>query len=684
MTNSISARPASLILGLPLAVAFSSTACSSTSGGESHPELVASQSQAISAPALGAPTIDQRASLFITDTAIVSQFSLQAVLQQLATQAADAGIVPTTPLALFQQIFASEAPPECTPDAGNTAAGQFIGPNGPDGGFASAGAINGWPAQCPREESAEARNNPFIPEDGGSTDNEYMATTLSNRFDLASPDSSDCGEYRINFARRSGADPDASPPEQEARVFIAFEARVPNPNPSAGLQGCKPIEAFWANLTGKTESARASDLLSFYFQGLPDAGVGPVISIENYGAPRPPGKPLSGQVRINQFFFPKDFIFQDWSPREFLLEKDCDAGPCALKFIPSFDKNVPSATLFDPTSTTTSAKQFQAYFVDQVGRLALNDPNAMNYVTPVPAPYNIGDDQIINSHTDYTQAFDGDASLDGGPSADGKAPIDGGFAGAIQGQLDSFDSKLTPQQIVARAMSLSCAGCHLKSLSDTAAPAASDLGGGVVLPAPVNNFVQVAETTELIPDSGTPDASRFVANPVVTQVFLPYRAQIMTDFLSSVPGFERDGAWTSAQAAVSLVSSPVTQGSQALSFKPTNGWTEIDSTTFSSVGLPPIETLLVDVRLPTSQPDAGFHSELSATFTIPSAGVNGVVVGPVPLTGLPLGAYTTVSLRLPATLQRVLGYGVNDINIALVLDVPVSSSTYYLDNLRFH
>src|ERR1700730_16582223 len=78
---------------------------------------------------------------------------------------------------------------------------------------------------------------------------EVLGRTLSNRCDLISApkrigntgrtESSDCGEYRIVFARNSGKLDGLN------RNLIIFEARVPNPEPAAGPRGCREIVEFW-------------------------------------------------------------------------------------------------------------------------------------------------------------------------------------------------------------------------------------------------------------------------------------------------------------------------------------------------------------------------------------------------------------------------------------------------------
>jgi hypothetical protein len=604
-----------------------------------------------------------RKSVLITDVDIVSQFTLFDVMNQLVTQAAVPGL---TPLRLFQQMFDTEQPapgvgpgPHCVPDALDTAAFPVIpdlagtglladGTPGP-----TSGSINGWPAQCPRLEAQEASRNPFTDPSAA-----YMATTLSNRFDLAPLDGSNCGEFRVNFARQSGQT------DSGARNFIAFEARLPNPKPALGLGGCTPIVQFWQSLSNPamTQAQRGAALKQFYFTGID--GFAPVIDVSHYGAA---GGPQSGQVRINQFMF-IGAQFGDWSAREFRLLESCTGSTCTLQMIPNFDKDAPAAPVFAPASTDPRAVAFQtSFFPGAVARLALQDVNAINYPSPVPDAFNTGDDQLITDLTDYTVSFGT------GPST---------LRTAIQQQLTAIGSTTTPDQIVERAQSLSCAGCHLKSLGE-------DMGfpQAQILPTPNRqSFVQVTEQTETIP-AGDPAAggTRFSAQPAV-DLFVKHRAQIMADFLSPIPGFERPGGWSSAQAAVSLVSTPVTQGSSALRIVPTLGWTEIDSATpFSTVNLAPIgPKLAFDLFLPTQQPNPTWHGTVTVLIQIPSARIALQQVGQVALNGLALGTFVPVSMPLPAAVESALALGVNDVSVSIQLNVNPNTNPYFFDNLRFH
>src|SRR5262249_32759893 len=152
--------------------------------------------------------------------------------------------------------------------------------------------LNGFPYRCPRPEKSEASINTLNSPFDESADAGYIAIAFSNRFDLISPDFQDCGEYRIVFARNSGK----AEPGVQHRILINFEARVPNPEPTNGVQGCHPILDFWHGLSDPSISAsdRGKKLHDFYLNGLPGDHIGPVVDIAHYTFG-------TGQIRTNQF-----------------------------------------------------------------------------------------------------------------------------------------------------------------------------------------------------------------------------------------------------------------------------------------------------------------------------------------------------------------------------------------------
>jgi hypothetical protein len=142
---------------------------------------------------------------------------------------------------------------------------------------------------------------------------------LVNRFDLMPLDGSHCGEYRIVYALRNQL-------PGEGHNLIIFEGVLPNPQPGCGAAGCRPVVEFWAGLSAMTDADTiADDLREFYFSGLPEHDVVPVIRPEAYGVGASIATGYSGptgQIRTNQFFHPGQ-TQSDWSLREYSLERTC-------------------------------------------------------------------------------------------------------------------------------------------------------------------------------------------------------------------------------------------------------------------------------------------------------------------------------------------------------------------------
>lgn len=601
---------------------FAVTACGAASDGVDGESVSATDS---SAQALTLSDIDPTKSLLVTDVDVVSQFTLKEVLDQLSNGHA---------LDLFHQLFSNELAANCT------------------------GSINNWPAECPRAEGGEASSDPFA---DPNSDAAYIATTLSNRFDLAPADGSNCGEFRINFARRSGIT------NGFGRLFIAFEARLANPTPAQGLAGCRPVEQFWQGLSSLPTATRSSQLHSFYMQGLP--GFSPVISVHQFGEA---DGSQGGQIRVNQLLFINQ-AGGDWSMREFRL-RPATSGTLPYSMQPNFDKDVPARSLFDSSSTDPRAASFQtSFFPGAVERLALQDVNTMNYPQHVPDQFNSGDSHMLGGQNTVPSLFSNYGEQFGtGASA---------FRSRIQAQLTAIGSPLTPDNIVARATSLSCGGCHNISQDDQTT---RSLGLPQAFPRSVG-FVQVAENQQ-VPIDGDPTHFRFARSALLDAV-APYRAQLMLDFLSPVPGFERAGAWTSSQSTVSLATAAgtKTEGASSLRVLPSTGWSEIKSMATSLTGSGTIgPNLKLDLFLPTNQPNPYFLGTVTVFVSSPSARINNQSLGQVSLNGLPTGRFSTLNFALPTTLQRVLGYGLTDVTFTIQLNVNPNAAAYYFDNLRFH
>ena len=462
-------------------VLFAAAACSGTSGeiDQSVSEPLMAQ-PVLPVQAVKVTTIDVRRSLAVTEQTILSRFSFERVLTQLATQSAVPGLTAT---ALFQQWW----------DTQNPAPGRYPGPHCDDTATESLGStINGYPYICRGEaEGSQANCDPFAANSACA----YIPIGLFNRYDQAPENGAHCGEYRIVYAKASGVASTSN------RNLVIFEAVLANPHPQQGLKGCQQVIDTWASLTPENDiQKRATALEKFYFSGQGD--ISPVISINNFG-----DNALGvGQIRSNQF----SNTTSGWSLREFKLLRSCSGSSCSsMRFVPVTNKNNAFGPLFDPSSTLATADAFRAFLPSQVAKLTANSIPGLDIGTP--DGFNTAQSQASG-----TSAAEMRYSVQFGPS---ESPL----RTELQTQLTALGSALTPDEIVARAQALSCAGCH--RLSNNA-----PLGGGLVWPASLG-FTHVTErATEVV--SGE---TRFVISDTLLNHLLPARQAIFEDFLNNRP-----------------------------------------------------------------------------------------------------------------------------------------------------
>ena len=445
--------------------------------GSSEPSV---ESSASVEQAVKVTTIDVRRSLAVTEQTILSRFSLQRVLTQLATQSAVPGLTAT---ALFQQWW----------DTQNPGPGLYPGPHCDDTVTPPIGStINGYPYLCRNgAEGAQASCDPFATDSTCA----YIPIGLFNRYDQAPENGAHCGEYRIVYAKVSGINSTSD------RNLLIFEAALPNPHPQQGLKGCQQIIDTWANLTPENDiQARAAALEGFYFSG--QGVVSPVVSISNYGD----NALGAGQIRTNQF----SNTATGWSLREFKLLRSCSGNSCSsMRFVPVTNKNNSFGPLFDPSTTYATAPAFRSFFPSQVSNLNASSIPGLDISTP--DTFNTAQSQASGAaaaEMRYSVQFGT------GPSS---------LRTDIQTQLSALGSALTPDDIVARAQTQSCAGCH--RLSNNVA-----LGGGLTWPSSLG-FTHVTERqTEVVGGE-----TRFVLSDTLVNQLLPARKAIFEDYLNNRP-----------------------------------------------------------------------------------------------------------------------------------------------------
>ncbi|HXH95345.1 MAG TPA: hypothetical protein VNN25_27465 [Thermoanaerobaculia bacterium] len=417
-------------------------------------------------PPQSAP-LDARRSFAVTDKAILDGFSFERVLTTLT-----AG-TQTTPVQLYQQWL----------DTFNAKPG-LVSPDGPhcDDFLVDGGAsFNGFPRRCPVPEGLLANDPPFTP-------GRFIPIGIINRFDLAPADGSNCGQYRLIFARPS--------PVVSDLFHIIFEAVLPNPHPEAGLYGCRPVAAFWADLSavGSMDERRAQ-LEMFFFQGLP--GFSPVVRAENYSG--------AGGIRTSHNRTGATGLRM----YQFRATRDCTAADCRITMRPDVLENMIFGTFFDSHLDTPQARRFRDNFVTQVSTLAVRDVN--EYFMNVPSEYLMAE----SNPSDTVPLFILDS-----PFTIGLTTSEGtDFNNRIAAELTRIGSTLTPSQIVQRADTQTCIGCHVVS---------GPVGEGVVFPRPGDHLQQIDEHLLEPGEAG----ARFTISAAM-QVFIPHRMKVMQDFLNS-------------------------------------------------------------------------------------------------------------------------------------------------------
>jgi hypothetical protein len=151
--------------------------------------------------------------------------------------------------------------------------------------------------------------------------------------------------------------------------------------------------------------------------------------------------------------------------------------------------------------------------------------------------------------------------------------------------------------------------------------------------------------------------------------------------LARLFGFETLGDWTSGQASLSLVTSPVTQGCAALAVAG-QGYMTVEGRTFANSKVAVQPAVSVDLFVPSSQPNPYWTGALQLFLTCPSRAVYNQYVGQVELTGKPQNQYSTLRYALPSGLADALRKAADDCRFSLALNVNPTGRTWLLDNLR--
>lgn len=417
-------------------------------------------------------------SLVITDPAILSQFSLERVLDQIISTSPLPNI---TPLELLQRIFDTE----------NTAANGIFA----DGFHCDAqdnpAFVNGASKSCPRAEGALATNPNLLK---ANDPDSFIPVALVNRSDLTPSTLETCGEYRIVFAKRSGLQ------DPQNRAFLIFEAALTNNNFGLAPLSCLPLARKWATLESATDTAQKTKILEdIFFNGVDNFA--PAVHADHYGRfaqTEAPYHASRGQIRLSQG------MQEPWEMREFHLMATVPTPDLLVKPVPV--KNNPLPELFDNALQTDQAIGFRNEFVGTAWSLAQS--NFMSKPPALPFSYNAGESSVTGeASVNYAERAASNTDLL--IQLDQQIEFIGNSV-----QCPPNDS-LIAEDLIRRASVQTCAGCHAptKFLGPS-----RDLGCGATWPDTLGQ-VHIDEHGKL--------------SPSLTTVFLPQRASILSTYLKA-------------------------------------------------------------------------------------------------------------------------------------------------------
>jgi hypothetical protein len=404
-------------------------------------------------------------SLAVTDPTILARFSFARTMNALRASATSTGkrlATTETNTAVFQRWMRSFD-------------------DGADGCTRSSVDPQDYGVMCPRNAEAKlATVNPFAAPPTVA----FVPVGLFNRFDLMPSTGATCGEYRIVYAMQPG--PGAP---LFGRGFLIFEAVLPNPTPALGVDACLPVAEFWQSLTNDASAAsRAAKLERFFYTGGAVPGFAPVVRAAHYGLLNEGVASLRGrlgQIRTNMFV-----DFAEWHLREYKLRTTCPtATTCTLAFEHRPVKANPAEQLF--AGTHAQSANFRTAFTAQIRRLIAPDVNRIAMTTS--DTFNTFESSAETGDVIYRN-FDNAA-----------------MRTAIQTELTRLNSRLTVDNVLDRASTQTCGGCH--QLSNGQA-----LGGGLRWPAS-GFFVHIDEGGNL--------------SPALAGTFLPARLRTLEAFINA-------------------------------------------------------------------------------------------------------------------------------------------------------
>jgi hypothetical protein len=136
-------------------------------------------------------------------------------------------------------------------------------------------------------------------------------------------------------------------------------------------------------------------------------------------------------------------------------------------------------------------------------------------------------------------------------------------------------------------------------------------------------------------------------------------------------GFESLSKWSASSGSLSP-SATKTEGEKSLSVSP-GSYSEVQGAVTSLTGA--TDTLALDLRLPTAQPNPDWYGFIQLSLDCPSRGVYSQYLGQKDFKPLPLGSFTTVLFGMDSATVTKLDQGCTDLRFKMVR--PSLTSFWY-------
>ena len=435
---------------------------------------VAASRRRATLPPATVPQLDPARSLVVSNVQLLDNyFPFTRVLDYLVAGSGTSGGQ------LIRQMFDTQSPRPGLADSLSAHCDDFL--------VSGAATFNGFPRRCPTPEAKIAATVPDL--------RGFRPIALVNRFDMAPADGANCGQYRMIYAAVF-----APTSARYSRVNLILEAVLPNPHPEMGLRACRPVAQFWADLSSVDSSVeRRVRLEKFFFTGID--GFEPVVRTSHYTAA------AGGGIRSRQLASAET---QRWRAYQFRIDQQCPAsGLCTLRMVPDILENVPFGPMFDAANDTAVARAFRDHLVDQIPALAAGDLNRFR-MTVDPKFLVVESDPVDDYFAfDYLTPFRRSQDSDAGKA----------FRAQIEAKLAAIGSKLTPEDVVARAQTQTCNGCHFVP---------QNIGDGLIFPGALDTH----QVSPFVTTTGNENENAgWAPSPAMEKVFMPNRMRMLREFL---------------------------------------------------------------------------------------------------------------------------------------------------------